>query len=171
LTRLFSLLPRRWRRWAAGYWPNARVRKRLWQSTGVRIGEESFTGIGMVVVDDAESPGDQVVIGDRVSMGPGVTFVVDSRPNNSALMQAIPEVQEITENRPIAVADDAWLGAQVTIRPGTRIGRGAVVGAGAVVTGDVRPFTLSVGVPARAIRRFTPPDEVAGADGASTPSL
>ena len=44
-----------------------------------------------------------------------------------------------------------WIGANVTILPGRRIGRGSVVGAGSVVTHDVEPFTTVGGNPARVI--------------------
>jgi acetyltransferase-like isoleucine patch superfamily enzyme len=59
---------------------------------------------------------------------------------------------------PLEIGHDAWLGTDVTILPGCRrIGHGAVVGAGAVVTADVPDFAVFAGVPARPIRlRFSP---------------
>jgi acetyltransferase-like isoleucine patch superfamily enzyme len=45
-----------------------------------------------------------------------------------------------------------WIGAHATILPGVRLGRGCVVGAGAVVTKDVPPMTVVVGVPAQVAR-------------------
>jgi len=54
--------------------------------------------------------------------------------------------------RPVHVEDGAWLGSRVVVLPGVRIGRGAVVAAGAVVTRDVPPHTLVGGVPARHLR-------------------
>jgi acetyltransferase-like isoleucine patch superfamily enzyme len=51
--------------------------------------------------------------------------------------------------RGIVIEDDVWLGARVTVLDGVRIGRGAVVGAGAVVTADVPRYAIAVGVPAR----------------------
>jgi acetyltransferase-like isoleucine patch superfamily enzyme len=52
----------------------------------------------------------------------------------------------------IYVEDDAWLGSNAVITDGVRIGKGAVVAAGAVVTKDVPPHTVVGGVPARVIR-------------------
>jgi maltose O-acetyltransferase len=52
---------------------------------------------------------------------------------------------------PIVVEDDAWISFRATVLPGVRIGRGAVVAAGAVVTEDVEPHTIVGGVPARPI--------------------
>ena len=53
----------------------------------------------------------------------------------------------------IVIEDDVWIAANCTITPGTRIGHGAVVGAGAVVTRDVEPYAIVGGVPARVIKQ------------------
>jgi acetyltransferase-like isoleucine patch superfamily enzyme len=52
---------------------------------------------------------------------------------------------------PIVVEDDAWISFRVTVLPGVRIGRGAVVAAGAVVTEDVAPYSIVGGIPAQVI--------------------
>lgn len=53
------------------------------------------------------------------------------------------------ESRPVKVGDRAWISARATLLPGTHVGEGAVVAAGAVVSGRVAPFTVVGGVPAR----------------------
>jgi maltose O-acetyltransferase len=53
---------------------------------------------------------------------------------------------------PIIIEDEVWLAARTTVLKGVRIGKGAVVAAGAVVTKDVPPRTLVAGVPAKVIR-------------------
>jgi len=67
------------------------------------------------------------------------------------------------ERTSLEIGADAWIGANVTILPGcTRIGVGAVIGAAAVVTGDVPDFAVVVGNPARVIReRLTPHERAA----------
>jgi maltose O-acetyltransferase len=54
--------------------------------------------------------------------------------------------------RPITVGDNVWLGGGVIVLPGVSIGANTVVGAGAVVTRDLPPNVLAVGVPARSVR-------------------
>ncbi|MUG92446.1 acyltransferase [Scytonema sp. UIC 10036] len=49
----------------------------------------------------------------------------------------------------ITIEDDCWLGTGVKILDGVRIGRGSIIGAGAVVTKDIPPYSIAVGVPAR----------------------
>lgn len=56
----------------------------------------------------------------------------------------------------VVIEEDCWLGTGAIILPGVRIGRGSIVGAGAVVTRDIPPLSLAVGVPARVVRQITP---------------
>ena len=60
---------------------------------------------------------------------------------------------------PLIIEDDVWVGHYVMILPGCKkIGRGAVIGAGAIVTRDVAPYTIVVGNPARKLRDRFPAD-------------
>ena len=66
-------------------------------------------------------------------------------------------------DRPVVIDDDCWIGANAFIMSGVRIGKGCVVGAGAVVTTDLPPYSVAVGSPARIIRRrldFRPPRDI-----------
>jgi acetyltransferase-like isoleucine patch superfamily enzyme len=56
----------------------------------------------------------------------------------------------------VTIDDDAYVGAGATLLPGVRIGTGAVVAAGAVVTHDVEPRTIVAGVPARRLHASAP---------------
>ena len=53
--------------------------------------------------------------------------------------------------KPVVIMDDVWIGARAIILPGVTIGKGAVIGAGAVVTKDIPSYTVVVGNPARKI--------------------
>lgn len=60
--------------------------------------------------------------------------------------------------QPCRIGHDTWLGYRAVVLAGVSIGDGAVVGAGAVVTRDVGPYEVAVGVPARVVRRRHPPE-------------
>lgn len=153
LTSRAGELPPRWQRWLASYYPDAVVRRLFWQKTFVEMGEGTYANIGMVVADNYRAGECLLSIGDRVSIAPNVVFICESLPNNSPSLLAHPYVAENLNRRGrIVVGDDAWIGASVTILPGVRIGEGAIVGAGSVVTKDVPPGQIVAGVPARVIR-------------------
>lgn len=151
-------MPARWRRWLAMHYPDARLRRFFWRLSGVEMGEDTYANYGMIVIDDHAATGERLVrIGAHVSIGPGAIFVAVSGPNNSPEMQAHAYVAErLARRAAICVEDHAWLGARVTILPGVTIGRGAVVGAGSVVTQDAPAFAVVAGTPARVIRRLEP---------------
>ena len=56
--------------------------------------------------------------------------------------------------KPITVGEDCWIGGNVVILPGVKIGTGATIGAGSVVTRDVPPFHVVAGNPAKVLRRI-----------------
>lgn len=57
--------------------------------------------------------------------------------------------------QPVRIDNKAWIGARTIVLKGVTIGEGAIIGAGSVVTGDVPPWTLAAGNPARIIRPLT----------------
>lgn len=68
----------------------------------------------------------------------------------------IVDENEPHEKRIIKIGNDVWIGANACVMPGVKIGDGAVIGAGAIVTKDIPPFAVAVGNPARVIRyRFS----------------
>jgi maltose O-acetyltransferase len=89
------------------------------------------------------------IIGDNVIMGPGVLCLKDNHRYDDPSRSI--GVQGITEPSLPVVEDDAWIGERAIILPGRRIGRGAIVGAGAVVTRDVDAYEIVGGNPARPI--------------------
>lgn len=84
-----------------------------------------------------------VQIGDNVSISPEVAILTTQH--------CLDAVGFPVESRPVVIGDHVWIGFRATILPGTTIGRGAVVAAGAVVRGDVPAMTVVGGVPARRI--------------------
>jgi acetyltransferase-like isoleucine patch superfamily enzyme len=80
-------------------------------------------------------------IGRSVFIGPNATLTDDRHPKAGQFYTPRPPVLE----------DDCSIGAGAVLLAGVRIGRGATIGAGAVVTQDVPPFSTVVGVPARSV--------------------
>lgn len=95
--------------------------------------------------------GPKVTIGRYVMFGPRVMIVGDDhvfdRPGMPTIFAGRP-----AEIRPTVIEDDAWIGAGAILMAGVRVGRGAIVAAGAVVTKDVPPYEIHGGVPARKVR-------------------
>jgi maltose O-acetyltransferase len=130
--------------------PSYRIRSALLRMAGYRVGSQVFIGEDLIIRDERSDWG-MVTIGHRVAIADRVTLVVASNANFSRIRNLIGEV-----HRPIVIEDDAWLGAGVIVLPSVTIGRGAVVGAGAVVTRDVPSFTVVAGVPARPVKKLVP---------------
>jgi UDP-2-acetamido-3-amino-2,3-dideoxy-glucuronate N-acetyltransferase len=91
-----------------------------------------------------------VTVGDRVFVGHGVTFINDKHPQAT---NAAGELQTSAdwELLPTVVGDRVSIGSGATILGGIRIGDGAVIGAGAVVTKEVPAETVVAGNPAQAL--------------------
>lgn len=92
-------------------------------------------------------------IGERVQVGPGVSF---ETVNHGLVYE--PDRGRGASHQPIVVEDEVWIGARAILTPGIRIGRGAVVMAGAVVTKDVAPGAAVGGVPARPVQSSSATD-------------
>ena len=126
---------------------------------GVFIGEQAFIQgrtDGRCVIGDYAWIGPQsyldardIVIGEYVGWGPGARALGSQhtgRPHD------IPIIQTDLEIKRTVIGAWADIGVNAVILPGVTIGKGAIVGAGAVVTHDVEPFAIVTGVPARFLR-------------------
>jgi acetyltransferase-like isoleucine patch superfamily enzyme len=67
----------------------------------------------------------------------------------------------VEDNRPVIIEDNVWIGCRCIILKGVRIGAGAIIAAGAVVTKDVPPRTIAAGVPARVLHQLDQPTTAA----------
>jgi acetyltransferase-like isoleucine patch superfamily enzyme len=123
--------------------PGYQLRCILLRAAGYRIGQDVYIGEDLIIIDELEEIG-YLTIGNRVAIAERVTLVISSRPNFSQIAPYVP-----TAHGPIIIEDDAWVGTGVIIMPNIKIGRGGVVGAQSLVTKDVPPFTIVLGVPAK----------------------
>jgi len=123
----------------------------LSKGTGLALEIGDGTSIaGNCVLSAAQS----VRVGKKVLFARGV-YVSDHIHRYDHVGHAVLD-QGITRVEPVEICDGAWLGENVVVCPGVRIGRGAVIGANAVVTEDVPDHSVAVGAPARVVRGFAP---------------
>jgi maltose O-acetyltransferase len=109
----------------------------------VEIGNRSGIGIHCTVPDN-------IRIGNDVMMGPMVTII--GRHHRHEKTDTPMMDQGFTVSRPVEIGNDVWIGAASIIMPGIKIGNGAIIGAGAIVTRDVPDYAIVAGNPARLIR-------------------
>jgi acetyltransferase-like isoleucine patch superfamily enzyme len=148
-----AALPRKILRWLGAHHPDNRTRPIFFRMTGVHVGEGTNITPGLIVNDGYSG---LVRIGNRVSIATNVTLVADSNPNNSHLCDEPYVRAHLIKAAPVVIEDDVWLGTNVVVLPGVRVGRASIVGAGAVVSRDVAAEVVVAGVPARVIRQLSP---------------
>lgn len=93
-----------------------------------------------------------VEIGKKVVIGPRV-FIGDSEHTYDDISKPIIE-QPMSEGGYVKIEDDCWIGAGACISRNVIIGKHSVIGANAVVTKDIPPYSVAVGVPARVIKKY-----------------
>lgn len=113
--------------------------------TNVKVDSGVFINFNCTILDTC-----LVTIGARTLIGPNVSLYSGTHPEDPILRNGTngPEL-----GRPIIIGEDVWIGGNAIILPGVNIGRGAVIGAGSVVTKDVPDFWIAGGNPARLFRK------------------
>ena len=109
----------------------------------IELGSNSSIGINSRIPASTK-------IGDDVMMGPDVVILEAQHRFDDT---AIPMTQQgYTDAKPVTICDDVWIGTRAIILPGVTIGKGVVVGAGAIVTKDVPAYAVYAGNPGRIIK-------------------
>ena len=108
-------------------------------------------------------PNEKLIIGNFVSIAPGVQFLLGVNHQLSTLT-TYPLYSRFIEYSPkdavskgeILIEDEVWLGTNALIMSGIKIGKGAIIAAGSIVTKDVPPYSIFGGNPAKLIKfRFS----------------
>lgn len=97
------------------------------------------------------SANSEVIVKDRARIGPWA-HVMDGD------FHSVEDREAAGKLRPVIIEEGAWLTTRCMVLKGVTIGKGAVVAAGSVVTKDVEPYTVVAGVPAKLVKRLTPPE-------------
>ncbi|WP_175871412.1 acyltransferase [Burkholderia sp. BCC0397] len=127
----------------------------------VRIGRDSSIAMGCFVTGYHISIGDNTVVNRYTYLDGRVPLTIGNNVNIShyTLIQTLTHDPQnpdfVCLCKPVVIEDHVWIGARAIISPGVRVGEGAVVGAGSVVTRDVEPYTIVAGNPARFIKERT----------------
>lgn len=120
----------------------------------IRIGERTYIGKSTLICAE------NIVIGDDVMISWGCT-IVDHDSHSLNFKERENDVTDwinghknwaTVKTAPVVIESNAWIGFNVTVLKGVRIGKGAVVAACSVVTKDVMPYTVVAGNPAKVIR-------------------
>lgn len=121
---------------------NVNIEKHAKFSTKISIGDNSGIGERCSVA--------KCTIGKNVMMGR--ECIILSR-NHEISNTEIPMIEQgFQEEKTPVIGDDVWIGHRVIILPGAKIGKGCVIGAGAVVSGEIPDYSIAGGVPARVIK-------------------
>lgn len=114
------------------YGPGAVRRQRVRIGARARINRDCTLDLreGLVIGDDTSISAEVFILGAAGRVGGG---------------------RSLEESKPVVIDDHAWIGVRAVIMPGVTVGRGAIVGAGAVVTRDVEPLSIVFGNPARPV--------------------
>jgi acetyltransferase-like isoleucine patch superfamily enzyme len=131
------------------------IREHAWlncerqKSITLSIGDRSYVGrFAHINASRSVVIEDEVLIADRVHISDYQHAHED--PTRSVIAQGL------TEPEPVRIRSGSWIGIGAVIMPGITIGRGAVVGANAVVTKDVADYEIVAGVPATVIGSRAP---------------
>ncbi|HYC21794.1 MAG TPA: acyltransferase [Candidatus Bathyarchaeia archaeon] len=115
----------------------------------IHVGDDVYLGPRAVL----SAPRSAIHIGSKVLFGPDV-MVLGGDHNTSLVGRFVHDVLEKRpeDDAPVVIEDDVWVGARAIVLKGVKVGRGAIVAAGAIVTRDVAPYAIVAGAPARILR-------------------
>lgn len=125
----------------------------LLRLAGIKIGEKVVVNEGFTLACNLGCE-ENLLIEDRVAIGPNTIVVLTSDPNFSKLRKLKETYPPVEVGGHVHIKHDAWIGAGCIILPNITIGEFSIIGAGSVVTKAVSPFTIVAGVPARILKKI-----------------
>ena len=95
----------------------------------------------------------QVTVGDNCLLASHI-FISDTNHGTGSDDPTTPPDDRPLTGNPVSIGDNVWIGEGVAVLPGAKIGDGCIIGAHAVVKGEIPPYTVAVGAPAKAIKKY-----------------
>lgn len=115
-----------------------------WAGRHVHFGKNVYANFNLTLVDDTD-----IFVGDYTKFGPNVTVATAGHPILPSLREKAYQF-----NKAVHIGNNCWIGAGCVIVPGVTIGDNTVIGAGSVVTRDIPPSVVALGVPCRVVREI-----------------
>lgn len=150
----FELMFLRW----VGHIPFHFVRKLFYKNSGVKIGSGSAIHMWANFFQPKNIEiGADTIIGNNAFLDGRDTLIIGNHTDIAAEVLIYNSEHDINAEdfsahiAPVEIGDYVFIGPRAIILPGVKIGQGAIVAAGAVVTRDVEPFSIVGGVPAKVI--------------------
>ncbi|EKD94475.1 MAG: hypothetical protein ACD_26C00034G0010 [uncultured bacterium] len=150
----FELMLLRW----IGYIPSHIVRNLKYRFFGIKLGKGSTFHMWANFFDPRNIEiGEDTIIGDHAFLDGRDKLTIGNHTDIASHVMIYNSEHDLSKmdfsaiNAPVEIGDYVFIGSRVTIMPGVRIGKGAVVAGGAVVTKDVPDFVIVGGVPAKQI--------------------
>lgn len=95
----------------------------------------------------------QVTVGDDCLFASNI-YISDTNHGTLQDDPATPPDSRPLTSQPVSIGKNVWLGEGVAVLPGAKIGDGCIVGAHAVVKGEIPPYTMAVGAPAKPVKQY-----------------
>ncbi|WP_217622250.1 CatB-related O-acetyltransferase [Paenibacillus agri] len=143
------------RKWRSKNKHNSTIPKRYFDERIVDVGRFTY---GALNIYDYGAENERLIIGDFVSISSDVKFILGGNHRMDNISTFPYKVKLLGENNEsytkgqIIVEDDVWIGMNSLVLSGVRIGQGAVIAAGSIVTSDVPAYSVVGGNPARIIK-------------------
>ncbi len=110
----------------------------------IEIGENFYANHNLVILD-----ANKVKFGDNVFIAPNCGFYTAGHPINADMRN-----EGLEYAKPIEIGNDVWIGGNVVVLPGVKIGNNVVIGAGSIVNKDIPSNSVAVGNPCRVIKEI-----------------
>lgn len=121
----------------------------------IYVGKKTYGNINVIDYSPIKT---HLIIGSYCSIAPGVQFILGGEHQIKSIstypfkVKCFGEEREAGSKGDIVISDDVWLGINAIICSGVKIGQGAIIAAGSVVTKDVEPYAIVGGNPAKFIK-------------------